>query len=130
MKRKLWLFVCVLCAVVLSNIPYAIAELCLHPNIYVSQELKYYAQTEGGHDYRTDTYWYCPDCDDTTIKRTAVYSGHEISFVTHWHVDGTVRHAYKYTCYPCGYLITRYETCSGNPCVITLYGVGNEAVLE
>lgn len=121
---------CLLCAVVLSNIPYAIAELCLHPNIYISKTLNYYVETEGGHDYRTDVYWYCPDCDDTTIRRTAVYSGHDISFVEHWHVEKSLKHAYKYTCYPCGFVITRYEKCTGDPCEIVLQSIGSDIVAK
>lgn len=130
MKRKLWLFLCLLCVVVLSNIPYAIAELCTHPNLKVTQVLQYYAMTEGGHDYRTDTYTHCPDCNESGMTRTAVYMGHDISFCGHGHVENTLKHAYYYKCYPCGFSITRYEGCTGNPCVLTLQGVGSDTVTE
>lgn len=128
MKRKLRVSLCLLCVVVLSNISYALAELCLHPNLQVPQVLRYYAQTEGGHDYRTDTYLYCPDCGESKINRTAVFMGHDISFVSHWHVGNSLRHAYQYTCHPCGFVITRYEDCTGNPCVISLQGIEDEVV--
>lgn len=130
MKRKLWLSLCLLCAVVLSNIPYVIAELCMHPNLEVTKVQKYYVPTEGGHDFRTDTYTYCPDCDESGMNRTAVYMGHDISFVSHWHVENSLKHAYEYTCYPCGFWITRYEGCTGDPCVVMLQGIGSDIVAE